>query len=59
MQNRSLGNEWQKIIWKILRNPAIEVTAAIVAVLFVTWVVIQTEAGQKQQAFPVAPFAQK
>ena len=59
MQIRSLGSGWQRTLWKIVSNPAIEVVAAIVVVAFATWIVIQTEAEQKHQAFPVVPFAHK
>ena len=58
MQPRSLGNDWQKTFWKIVSNPAIEVVAAIAVVLFSAWIVIQTEAGERQQVFPV-PFARR
>jgi hypothetical protein len=58
VQLRSHGNDWQKTLWKILGNPAIEVVAAIAVVLVSAWVVVQTEAGERQQVFPV-PFGQK
>jgi hypothetical protein len=37
------GNDWQKAIWKIVTNPAVEVMAAIAAVLLAAWIVIQTD----------------
>ena len=43
MQLRRLGNDWQKAIWKVLTNPAVEVVAAILAVLLAAWIVIQTD----------------
>jgi hypothetical protein len=58
MQPKNLGYHWQKALWKIVSNPAMEVVAAIVVVLFATWIVIQTEVDQKVQVFPV-PFGQK
>ncbi|HZZ94370.1 MAG TPA: hypothetical protein VFE23_17545 [Usitatibacter sp.] len=55
MQLRRLGHDWQKAIWKLVRNPAVEVVAAIVAVLLAAWVVIQTEMEHPRQhnPFPV------
>lgn len=47
---RTLGID---LLWKIIRNPAIEVVAAIVVVLLATWLVIETEVEQKNPAFPV------
>jgi hypothetical protein len=54
MQIPRVGNDWQKTIWKILRNPAFEVVAAIVVVLFSAWIVIQTETEMRHHTpFPV------
>jgi hypothetical protein len=58
MQSKNPGYDWQKTLWKIVSNPAMEVLAAIAVVLFATWIVIQTEVEQKVQIFPV-PFGQK
>ena len=49
----TIGTNWQKAIWKIIRNPAIEVVAAIVAVLFATWLLVQSEAENRLSVFPV------
>ena len=43
MQLRLNGHEWQKAIWKLLSNPAVEVVAAILVVLMAAWFVVQTE----------------
>ena len=58
MHLRSFATDWQKAIWKIVRNPAFEVVAAIVVVLFATWLVVQTEAEHNHTVFPV-PFGHK
>jgi hypothetical protein len=58
MHLRSFATDWQKAIWKIVRNPALEVIAAIVVVLLATWLVILTEADHKHTVFPV-PFDHK
>jgi ABC-type nickel/cobalt efflux system permease component RcnA len=50
-----LTREWQKTLWKIVRNPAFEVVAAIVVVLFAAWIVVQNETDLRQPIFPV-PF---
>ena len=52
----TIGTNWQKVLWKIIRNPAIEVVAAIVAVLFATWLLVQSEAENRLSVFPV-PYA--
>ena len=52
MHARSGGN-WQKALWKIVRNPAVEVIAAIVVVMLAVWVVVQTEAEHRGTAFPL------
>ena len=46
------------ILWKIVRNPAIEVLAAIVVVLFAAWLVVQTEVEHNNRMLPV-PFGHK
>jgi len=52
MQMR-FGNDWHKTLRKILRNPTLEVVAAIVLVLLAAWVVIQTESERRAPLFPV------
>ncbi len=47
------GNDWHKTLRKILRNPTLEVVAAIVLVLLAAWVVIQTEAERHAPLFPL------
>ncbi len=49
------SRDWQKTLWKIVRNPAFEVVAAIVVVLFAAWIVVQGETDNRQSIFPV-PF---
>ena len=48
-----IGTNWQKVLWKIIRNPAIEVVAAIVVVLFATWLIVESEAENRLSVFPV------
>ena len=50
---RLIGYGWQKTLWKIVSNPAIEVIAAIVVVLFAAWFVIATDAEQRSSHVPV------
>jgi hypothetical protein len=52
MHTRS-GGSWQKALWKIVRNPAVEVIAAIVVVMLAVWVVVQTESEHRGTAFPL------
>jgi hypothetical protein len=58
MHPKSPGYDWQKTLWKIVRNPTLEVVAAIVVVLLAAWLAIQTELDTKVQVFPV-PFGHK
>lgn len=53
MHLRLIGYGWQKTLWKIVRNPAIEVIAAIVVVLFAAWIVIATDTEQRSSHVPV------
>ena len=48
-----LDHQWQKTLWRILKNPAVEVVAAIVLVLLATVVVVQTEADLRSTPFPL------
>ena len=50
---RHFGNDWRNALWKIVRNPAVEVMAAIVVVLLATWVVVSVETEEKKSLFPV------
>jgi hypothetical protein len=50
MEGKSLGTRWPKTLWKILKNPTVEVAAVIVAVLLATWVVVQTEMDGRRAA---------
>ena len=49
------GNDWRNALWKIIRNPALEVVAAILLVVLATWIVVSTETEQNKTLFPV-PF---
>ena len=46
-------NDWRNAFWKIVRNPAVEVMAAIAVVLLATWVVVSTEVDSNKSLFPV------
>jgi len=48
-----LGTDWQKTLWRIVRNPAVEVIAAIVLVLLAAVVVVQTETDLRSTPFPL------
>ena len=50
-------SDWQKGLWKIVRNPAVEVVAAILVVLLAAWVVISSEADHRHTLFPVPVLA--
>ena len=40
-------------VWKIVRNPAIEVVAAIAVVLFAAWIVISLESESNHTLYPI------
>ena len=46
------GNEWHKQVWKAVKNPAVEVMAAIIAVLLAAWVVVDTETEHRIPHLP-------
>jgi hypothetical protein len=47
---------WQANIWKLIRNPTLEVVAAIVVVLLSTWLLVNSEVESRGHTnFPVAP----
>ena len=50
---RHLGNDWRNALWKIVSNPALEVLAAIVVVLFAAWIVVSFESEQKHTLYPI------
>ena len=51
-------HDWRNALWKLVKNPALEVVAAIAVVLFAAWIVVSTEAESKKPLFPL-PAAQK
>jgi hypothetical protein len=60
MEGKSLGTRWPKALWKIVKNPTVEIAAAIVAVLLATWVVVQTEIDGRRGPRPFeVPFVHK
>lgn len=49
-------DNWPGSVWKILRNPAVEVVAAIVVVLLAAWMLVSSEVEARGHTnFPVAP----
>jgi len=55
MHSRTLGSDWQKSFWKIVKIPTVEVVAAILVVMGAVWIVVLTETEQHRALFPV-PF---
>ena len=55
---KAIRTEWQKALWKIVSNPAIEVVAAIVVVLLAAWIVVDSEVEHNNRYLPV-PFGHK
>ena len=53
MQLRLEQLDWPKQVWKVVKNPAVEVIAAIVVVLLSAWIVVQTEAENRLPHLPV------
>jgi hypothetical protein len=53
MPTRFALTGWQKALVKFVRNPTVEVIAAIVVVLLSAWVVIEAETRERSNPFPV------
>jgi autotransporter translocation and assembly factor TamB len=53
MHLRFVDTDWQKRLWRILKNPALEVVAAILLMVLAAWVVVETEAEQRTTLFPL------
>ncbi len=53
MQLRLEQIDWPRQVWKVVKNPAVEVIAAIVVMLLAAWVVVQTEAENRVAQVPV------
>ena len=49
---RTTGGNWQKAIWKLLNNPALELVATIVVVMVATWFLIQNDVVQQGVHLP-------
>jgi hypothetical protein len=50
---RSTGGDWQKAIWKLLTNPALELVATIALVMVATWFLIQNDVVQQGAQLPL------
>ena len=44
---------WQRIIWKLVTNPAIELVATIAIVMVATWYLVDTQATTPERGVPV------
>lgn len=55
---KAIRTQWQKALWKIVSNPAIEVVAAIVVVLLAAWIVVDSEVEHNNRYLPV-PFGHR
>ena len=53
MHSRFAGNDWYKVLWRLVTTPAVEVIVAIVVVLLSAWIVVQTEAEHRGTLFPL------
>lgn len=50
---RPTDGNWQKAIWKILANPAIELVVTIAVVMVATWFLIQNDVVQQGAQLPL------
>ena len=50
---RPTDGNWQRTIWKILTNPAIELVATIAVVMVATWFLIQNDVVQQGVHLPL------
>jgi hypothetical protein len=49
---RPSDSNWQKAIWKLLANPALELVATIALVMVATWFLIQNDGVQQGVQLP-------
>ena len=50
---RTTDGYWQKAIWKLLTNPALELVATIALVMVATWFLIQNDGVQQGVHLPL------
>lgn len=55
---KTTHDNWQKTLWRILTNPAIELVATLAVVVVATWYLVQEESARPLLHAP-APFGQK
>jgi hypothetical protein len=44
---------WQKIIWKLVTNPGIELVATIAIVMVATWYLVETQTQMPEKGVPI------
>jgi hypothetical protein len=49
---RPTHGNWQKVIWRLLANPALELVATIALVMVATWYLIQNDVVQQGVHLP-------
>jgi hypothetical protein len=54
---KPIHGNWQKTIWKLLTNPAIELVVTILLVMIATWYLFQTEGVDARIGLP--PFGRR
>jgi hypothetical protein len=53
MSSRFANEEWPRLIWKVLKHPAVEVTALVLVIVASAWIIADSDAFHHQQAMPI------
>lgn len=54
-----LFDDWYKVLWKIVTHPTFKVAAALLAVAFSAWIVVQTQIDLQHDRVAVPVFGHK
>lgn len=53
MASRFANDNWQGLIWKVLKHPAVEVTLLVLVILGSAWVIADSDAFRHQAGMPL------
>jgi hypothetical protein len=48
-----IQRNWQKIIWKLVTNPAIELVVTIAIVMVAAWYLVDTQTQMPERGVPI------
>jgi hypothetical protein len=53
MATRFANDEWHRLIWKVLKHPAVEVTLLVLVIVASAWLILDSEALKHQAGMPI------